>query len=244
MKDLLKKFENKEPEIIFNWKDPETEAEGWTVINSLRGGAAGGGTRMRKGLDMNEVLSLAKTMEVKFSVSGPAIGGAKSGINFDPNDPRKKGVLQRWYKAVSPLLKSYYGTGGDLNVDEIHEVIPMTEECGVWHPQEGVFNGHFKPTEADKINRIGQLRQGVVKVIENPKFSPDVSRKYTIADMITGYGVAEAVDIDHFGQIVGPFSGIEAALGQGLGPAGRGPGGGRRAEGPVASIQPRRRRGE
>jgi hypothetical protein len=23
---------------------------------------------------------------------------------------------------------------------------------------EEVFNGHFKPTEADKINRIGQLR--------------------------------------------------------------------------------------
>jgi hypothetical protein len=39
-------------------KDAETEAEGWTVINS-RGGAAGGGT-MRKGLDINEVLSLAK----------------------------------------------------------------------------------------------------------------------------------------------------------------------------------------
>ena len=193
MKDLLNKFENKAPEIIFHWKDAETEAEGWTVINSLRGGAAGGGTRMRKGLDMNEVLSLAKTMEVKFSVSGPAIGGAKSGINFDPNDPRKKGVLQRWFKAVSPLLKSYYGTGGDLNVDEIHDVIPMTEECGIWHPQEGVFNGHFKPTEADKINRIGQLRQGVVKVIEDPKYSPDVLRKYTVADMITGFGVAQAV---------------------------------------------------
>jgi glutamate dehydrogenase/leucine dehydrogenase len=44
---------------------------------------------MRKGLDMNEVLSLAKTMEVKFSVSGPAIGGAKSGINFDQNDQEK-----------------------------------------------------------------------------------------------------------------------------------------------------------
>ena len=218
MKDLLKKFENKEPEIIFNWKDAETEAEGWTVINSLRGGAAGGGTRMRKGLDVNEVLSLAKTMEVKFSVSGPAIGGAKSGINFDPNDPRKKGVLQRWYKAVSPLLKSYYGTGGDLNVDEIHEVIPMTEECGVWHPQEGVFNGHFKPTEADKINRIGQLRQGVVKVIENPKFSPDVSRKYTVADMITGYGVAEAVR--HYYTIYGGDVKGKKAIVQGFGNVG------------------------
>ena len=218
MKDLLQKFENKEPEIVFNWKDQETEAEGWTVINSLRGGAAGGGTRMRKGLDMNEVLSLAKTMEVKFSVAGPAIGGAKSGINFDPNDPRKKGVLERWYKAVSPLLKSYYGTGGDLNVDEIHEVIPMTEECGVWHPQEGVFNGHFKPTEADKINRIGQLRQGVVKEIENASFSPDVSRKYTVADMITGYGVAQAVR--HYYDIYGGSVEGKKAIVQGFGNVG------------------------
>lgn len=218
MKDLLKKFENKQPEIVFNWKDSETEAEGWTVINSLRGGAAGGGTRMRKGLDMNEVLSLAKTMEVKFSVSGPAIGGAKSGINFDPGDPRKEGVLKRWYQAVSPLLKSYYGTGGDLNVDEIHEVIPMTEECGVWHPQEGVFNGHFKPTEADKINRIGQLRQGVVKVIENPAYSPDVNRKYTVADMITGYGVAEAVR--HFYTIFGGEVKGKKAIVQGFGNVG------------------------
>ncbi|MFD2824828.1 Glu/Leu/Phe/Val dehydrogenase [Lacinutrix iliipiscaria] len=193
MKKLLSKYENKPPEIVFNWRDSETDAEGWTVINSLRGGAAGGGTRMRKGLDMNEVLSLAKTMEVKFTVSGPPIGGAKSGINFDPRDPRKKEVLERWYKAVSPLLKSYYGTGGDLNVDEIHEVIPITEESGVWHPQEGVFEGHFKPTQADKINRIGQLRQGVIKVIENPNFSPSVARKFTVADMITGFGVAEAV---------------------------------------------------
>lgn len=218
MKELLKKFENKEPEIVFNWKDPETEAEGWTVINSLRGGAAGGGTRMRKGLDMNEVLSLAKTMEVKFSVSGPAIGGAKSGINFDPNDPRKKGVLERWYKAVSPLLKNYYGTGGDLNVDEIHEVIPMTEECGVWHPQEGVFNGHFKPTEADKINRIGQLRQGVIKVIENPNFSPNVNQKYTVADMITGYGVAQAVR--HYYSIFGGDVKGKKAIVQGFGNVG------------------------
>ncbi|MCM4157462.1 Glu/Leu/Phe/Val dehydrogenase dimerization domain-containing protein [Gramella sp. AN32] len=218
MKELLKVYENKEPEIVFNWKDSETDAEGWTVINSLRGGAAGGGTRMRKGLDQNEVLSLAKTMEVKFTVSGPAIGGAKSGINFDPTDPRKKGVLERWYKAVSPLLKSYYGTGGDLNVDEINEVIPITEDCGVWHPQEGVFNGHFKPTEADKINRIGQLRQGVIKVLENTNFSPDVSRKYTVADMITGYGVAEAVK--HYYEIYGGTAAGKRAIVQGFGNVG------------------------
>lgn len=193
MQNLLQKFENKRPEIVFEWKDSETEAEGWVVINSLRGGAAGGGTRMRVGLDKREVESLAKTMEVKFTVSGPPIGGAKSGINFDPNDPRKAGVLHRWYSAVMPLLKYYYGTGGDLNVDEIHEVIPHTEDVGIWHPQEGVFTGHYKPSEPQKVNRIGQLRQGVVKVIEDGAFTPDLNKKYTIADMCTGYGVAEAV---------------------------------------------------
>ncbi|MDA9316883.1 amino acid dehydrogenase, partial [Polaribacter sp.] len=196
----------------------ETEAEGWTVINSLRGGAAGGGTRMRKGLDQNEVMSLAKTMEVKFTVSGPAIGGAKSGINFDPNDSRKRGVLERWYKAVTPLLKHYYGTGGDLNVDADKDVIPITEDCGVWHPQEGIFNGHFKPSEADKINRIGQLRLGVIKVIEDVQFSPDLSRKYTVADMLTGYGVAEAVK--HYYAIYGGKIEGKRAIVQGFGNVG------------------------
>ena len=194
MKDLLHKYENKEAEIVFEWNDSETEAKGWVVINSLRGGAAGGGTRMRVGLDKHEVLSLAKTMEVKFTVSGPAIGGAKSGINFDPNDPRKEGVLKRWYKAVAPMLKSYYGTGGDLNVDEIHEVIPMTRELGVLHPQEGVFNGHFNPTPEEKELVIKQLQEGVLLPVENANYTPDTSGKFTVADMITGYGVSEAVN--------------------------------------------------
>ena len=218
MKELLKIYENKQPEIVFHWKDQETEAEGWTVINSLRGGAAGGGTRMRKGLDQNEVMSLAKTMEVKFTVSGPPIGGAKSGINFDPNDPRKRGVLERWYKAVTPLLKHYYGTGGDLNVDADKDVIPITENCGVWHPQEGIFNGHFKPTVADKINRIGQLRLGVIKVLEDVEFSPDLSKKYTVADMLTGYGVAEAVK--HYYEIYGGALKGKRAIVQGFGNVG------------------------
>ena len=218
MKDLLEKFEKKKPEIVFEWNDPETEAQGWVVINSLRGGAAGGGTRMRKGLDKREVESLAKTMEVKFTVSGPPIGGAKSGINFDPSDPRKAGVLQRWYAAVMPLLKYYYGTGGDLNVDEIHEVIPITEDVGIWHPQEGVFNGHFKPSEPQKVNRIGQLRRGVVKVIEDERFSPAISNKYTIADMCTGYGVAQAVK--HYYELWGGNISGKRAVVQGWGNVG------------------------
>lgn len=218
MKELLKKFENQQPEIVFEWSDSESEAEGWVVINSLRGGAAGGGTRMRKGLDKREVESLAKTMEVKFTVSGPAIGGAKSGINFDPNDPRKSEVLKRWYRAVMPLLKNYYGTGGDMNVDEIHEVIPITESYGLWHPQEGIVNGHFHATEPQKIRKIGQLRQGVSKVLEDPHYTPNGIKKYTVADMITGYGVSEAVL--HYYKIWGGHIKGKRAIIQGWGNVG------------------------
>jgi len=192
MQNLLEQYKAKQPEIVFEWKDAETEAEGWIVINSLRNGAAGGGTRMRKGLTKEEVISLAKVMEVKFSVCGPAIGGAKSGINFDPSDPRRDEVLQRWYAAALPILKTYYGTGGDLNVDELKDVIPITERLGLWHPQEGIVNGHLNSTRGDKVKIIGQLRYGCAKIVEDPRFVPD-GHKYAVADLITGFGVAESV---------------------------------------------------
>lgn len=194
MQALLTKYKNQAPEIVFEWNDSETEARGWVVINSLRNGAAGGGTRMRKGLNREEVVSLAKVMEIKFSVAGPNIGGAKSGIDFDPRDPRRDEVLARWYKAVIPLLKSYYGTGGDLNVDELRDVIPITEKLGLWHPQEGIVNGHIQPNNGQKINIIGQLRLGVSKTLEDPQYTlSNTTEKYAVADMITGYGVAQSV---------------------------------------------------
>lgn len=192
MREALRRFEERAPEIVFEWNDAPTGAKGWVVINSLRGGAAGGGTRMRKGLDRREVESLAKTMEVKFSVCGPPIGGAKSGIDFDPADPRKAEVLDRWYKAVMPLLKNYYGTGGDLNVDELHEVIPITERYGLRHPQEGVVNGHIGTADEVKRTALEQLRTGVSKIVDDTAYVP-VSGKYAVADMITGWGVAESV---------------------------------------------------
>ncbi|MFB6257136.1 MAG: Glu/Leu/Phe/Val dehydrogenase dimerization domain-containing protein [Flavobacteriales bacterium] len=192
MQDLLEKYEDREPEIVFEWKDPKSEARGWVVINSLRGGAAGGGTRMRKGLDRREVVSLAKTMEVKFTVSGPPIGGAKSGIAFDPNDPRKQGVLERWYAAVMPLLRNYYGTGGDMNVDEMNEVIPITSELGLQHPQEGIVNGHFQVEKEEKAKKLEQLREGVSMKVNDPRLSPDPEGGSSVADLITGYGVAHA----------------------------------------------------
>ena len=193
MEDLLKKFEEESPEVVFEWQDKKTDAKGWIVMNSLRGGAAAGGTRMRVGVTKEEVLALAKTMEIKFTVSGPPIGGGKSGINFDPKDPRKKEVLERWFAAAKPFLKSYYGTGGDMNVDEVHEVIPICEENGILFPLEGVLRGYHKKDEEGTMKIINQLSEGVPLIVKENNLTPDTNKNYSVGDLITGYGVSESI---------------------------------------------------
>jgi len=179
------------PLLTLEWSDTETEARGWLVINSLRGGAAGGGTRMRAGLTRREVTYLAKTMELKFAFSGPPIGGAKSGIDFDPSDPRRPDVLRRWFRAIAPQLKYVYGTGGDLNVDELLDVIPGCAEAGVSHPQEGVVRGHLRP-DADAFESIlGALDVGVRAPVAGDLGIPGVP--LPVADLVTGYGLARSI---------------------------------------------------
>mgnify|MGYP001196133145 FL=1 len=201
MEKLLRNFEEKEPEIVFEWQDNETDAKGWIVINSLRGGAAAGGTRMHTNVSKEEVLALAKTMEIKFTVSGPPIGGGKSGINFNPKDPKKKQVLKRWFAAAKPFLKTYYGTGGDMNVDEVDEVIPMCKEQDILFPLEGLVNGHHKRNNEGKMRIINQLTKGVPLIIKEKHLTPNIHRNYSVGDLITGFGVSESVI--HFYKIYG-----------------------------------------
>jgi glutamate dehydrogenase/leucine dehydrogenase len=179
------------PELTVAWQDPETAARGWLVINSIRGGAAGGGTRMRVGANLREVGYLAKTMELKFALADPPIGGAKSAIDFDPRDPRKGAVLERWFAAIAPYLRDRYGTGGDLNVNEMTEVIPLIRGLGLEHPQAGVVRGHLRPPRADFARVIERLERGVEAWV--PADRGMAGRDARVADLITGYGVARAV---------------------------------------------------
>ncbi len=176
------------PETVVEWTDPLSEARGWLVLNSLRGGAAGGGTRMRVGLDRDEVTYLAKVMELKFAVSGPPIGGGKSGIAFDPTDPRKAEVLGRWFTAINPYLKTVYGTAGDLNVDESRDVLPIFQELGLAHPQEGALRGHYALSGEALEHRLLAMTAGMEQRVDR-RFAP-AGWNACISDLVTGYGVA------------------------------------------------------
>lgn len=208
------------PELTITWNDRETDARAWLVINSLRGGAAGGGTRMSAGLQPREVTYLAKAMELKFAISGPPIGGAKSGIDFDPYDPRRTDVLERWYSALAPVLRERYGTGGDLNVDEVLDVIPAFARIGLGHPQDGIVRGHLHPDDAEYARIHERLERGVSAAVEG--VPADQGRTVTVADLVTGYGVATGIrrwreaqgrDLEGVRVILEGFGNVGAACG-------------------------------
>jgi len=178
------------PEIVFEWNDRETAARGWLVINSLKGGAAGGGTRMRVGLSRNDVTFLAKAMQLKFAFAGPPIGGAKSGIDFDPADPRKQEVLERWFRAIRSELLTRYGTAGDLNVSEMEEVIPLCRDIGIGHPQIGVLRGHFG-LDGEALGRRSELMHIGLDQPVPPEYGL-VGKEARVFALVTGYSVTQS----------------------------------------------------
>jgi glutamate dehydrogenase (NAD(P)+) len=179
------------PEVVVEWHDRLTTARGWLVVNSLRGGAAGGGTRLREGVDREEVVYLAKAMELKFAFSGPAIGGGKSGIDFDSRDPRRLDVLRRWFRAMRPWLAQCYGTGGDVNVDEQRDLGPIFRELGLPHPQVGILAGHFDADPEQAHEALNRLRVGLGLPLAGTDYGVG-SLPLTVSDMITGWAVARA----------------------------------------------------
>ena len=108
----------REPYLRLHWEDDQTGARGYLVVDTLVGGLATGGTRMRAGCTMREVEDLARGMTRKTAAFDLPIGGAKGGIDFDPKDPRAVDVLTRFFEAMHPFLDRHWVTAEDLGVTQ------------------------------------------------------------------------------------------------------------------------------
>jgi glutamate dehydrogenase/leucine dehydrogenase len=207
--DRYQAFYTRPPAVVVEWHDDRSPARGWLAIDRLGmsggGGAAGGGTRINPRGTRSEAVFLAKTMGVKFRVAGPDIGGGKSVINFaGVNDPdAKRGVLERWYRHVGPYLKACYGTGGDVNVDEVEATHLIERVCGLFHPQEGIVRGHAWPSTDTEMpaQKLVRLREGMETIVdladlpvpEHWMVGLGRKRHWYAADASTGYGVARSI---------------------------------------------------
>ncbi|MGW7823115.1 Glu/Leu/Phe/Val dehydrogenase dimerization domain-containing protein [Streptomyces puniciscabiei] len=106
------------------WTDHVTGRQGFLVVDRLVRGVASGGLRMRPGCTLGEVAGLARGMTMKEALHYDPqaryvpLGGAKGGIDCDPQDPGAYGLLVRYLRAMRPYIEAFWATGEDLGLTQ------------------------------------------------------------------------------------------------------------------------------
>ena len=191
-----------EPRLRVVWTDPVTGRKGYAVIDRMVNGLAGGGTRMRAGVTLEEVERLARTMSYKNGAFNLPGGGAKGGVDIDPHDPAARGMLSRYVRAMKPLYRNGWGTAEDLGVTQelLNEVF---KEQGVGLTVQAM------------LDRSGDAAAAGARITKGLGVKVD---GIGLADCIGGFGVAEAAaaTAEHKGW---KLSGMRAVV-QGFGSMG------------------------
>ena len=181
--------------------DPDTGVTAYIVVDRLINGMCGGGCRMSPTVTMEEVGMLARTMTYKFAAMGVKVGGAKSGIVFDPRSPDKRKASAAFGRLAIPYLHSIYVTAEDMGTD--------AEDVAIIYENAGVDPIEFAKEQAKKLGITLELPEGV-------EFSNLGGESFE--ELITGYGVAEAAD-EAAGLVDMTLEGATAAV-QGFGTVG------------------------
>lgn len=167
-----------EPYLRVVWTDPVTGRNGYLVIDRLVRGISGGGTRVRRGVTLEEVERLARTMTLKNGALNVPSGGAKAGLDCDITEPGGHEMLVRFLTAMKPLLETRWATAEDLGITQ-EELDNAFKEIGLGL---SVYAGLKVTGDRDAaMDRV--LRGLAVK-----------SDSIGLADSIGGYGVAEAAE--------------------------------------------------
>jgi glutamate dehydrogenase (NAD(P)+) len=192
------------PYLRVTWTDPVTGRNGYVVIDRLVRGISGGGTRVRRGVTLEEVERLAHTMTLKNGALNVPSGGAKAGLDCDIAEPGGHDLLVRFLRAMKPLLETRWATAEDLGITQ-EELDEAFAEIGLGL---SVYAG-LKVT-GDFDAAMARVRQGLSIRSEG----------IGLADLIGGHGVAEAAAaaLAHLGL---PVEGATAFV-QGFGSMGGG----------------------
>jgi glutamate dehydrogenase/leucine dehydrogenase len=126
MGDIL----NRKPELIVEYTDPLEGFKGWLVIDDLSHELCAGGLRVQEGLTLDCVANLARNMTLKMRIAGIRADGAKSGIDYDPHSPGKRGAICRFMRSIRPYVLERYSVGPDLNT-KLEELGDIARELGI-----------------------------------------------------------------------------------------------------------------
>ncbi|WP_128801345.1 MULTISPECIES: Glu/Leu/Phe/Val dehydrogenase dimerization domain-containing protein [unclassified Streptomyces] len=196
------------PLMSLTWTDHLTGRQGYLVVDRLVRGVSSGGLRMRAGCTLEEVTGLARGMTMKealhYNPEGRYIplGGAKGGIDCDPQDPEAYPLLVRYLRAVKPYVEHMWTTGEDLGLTQ-DLVDRAAAEAGLVSSVQAVY-----PLLDDETTARRRLADA---------FGIEVDG-IGLDELVGGCGVAESVltALDRAGV---PHTGTRVAV-QGLGTMG------------------------
>lgn len=166
------------PYLVIEWFDHETDARGWLVIDSLVDGLCAGGIRMNVTVDRDEVERLARVMSYKYVAVESRLGGCKGGIRYDYRKPDAYDVLKRYLKALKPYLENGVQVGEDLGT-RYSDILRALEE------------NDTGPALPEHIRNDPSFQEGsknVTKLLATEVEGIDMNR------VVTGFGVAAATD--------------------------------------------------
>ncbi|MGY1496129.1 Glu/Leu/Phe/Val dehydrogenase dimerization domain-containing protein [Streptomyces sp. QTS52] len=196
------------PLLSLTWTDHLTGRQGFLVVDRLVRGVSSGGLRMREGCTLDEVAGLARGMTMKealhYNPEGRYIplGGAKGGIDCDPQDPAAYGLLVRYLRAMRPYVESVWTTGEDLGLSQ-DVVDRAASEAGLVSSIQAVY-----PLLDDET--VARARLADAFAVEVDGIGLD--------ELVGGCGVAESV-LAALDRAAVPYAGTRAAV-QGLGTMG------------------------
>lgn len=186
------------PILCVHYRHPSGRWEGFLVIDQLIDNRAVGGCRMSESLSMTEVMRLARGMSRKNSMLALGVGGAKSGIRFNPNHPERRHVLETFFRHVRPIVKSMYGFGPDMNtvaseLDEVAETVGIGWRLGALATKGDEQAAHQRYEAGLSLPwgpfTIGDARTGFGAAITALRAAEFLKLRTSLRVSIQGFGV-------------------------------------------------------
>ncbi len=171
------------PHLQVIWTDPVTGRQGFVVIDRLVRGVSSGGLRMRRGCTLDEVRGLAEGMTRKEALHYQPghryipLGGAKGGIDCDPEDPQAFSMLARFLDGVRAIVERHWTTGEDLGVRQ-ETIDAAITRVGLTNSIQAIYPLLDDPDQAKA--RLAAAFDVTVAGVSLP-------------ELVGGLGVAEAV---------------------------------------------------
>lgn len=148
------------PEKIVVVSDSRTKMRGVLVIDNTARGMGKGGTRMQPTVSVTEIARLARVMTWKWAGVDLFYGGAKAGIQADPDSPDKEAVLRSFVRRLTNEVPEEYVFGLDMGLTEDDAAI-IIDELG-----RGTSMGTPHALGGIPYDKLGITGFGVAEVVD------------------------------------------------------------------------------